>query len=160
VTSEIPKTVIQNAGAVGGQVEINAIVMRDLNWHVEASPEPGVPIEYVINWKLEHVRYQPTGLVYRVWADITGTSSEKTIFTLSVAHEAFFGVDPEFAAEEEQIQNFGGLSVMPMVYPYVRETLGRLSLGGGLPPIILAPLKLPFYSALLETVTTAEGAVD
>jgi preprotein translocase subunit SecB len=160
MTMDVPATSIVDAGVVGASAEISAIVMRDLSWHVDESPEKETNIDLQMNWQIEHVRYAPTGLVYRVWADLSGATTEKPVFNCRIAHEAFFEVPADAIFSEEQMQAFGGLSVFPVIFPYVREALARLTIGGGLPPIFLAPLKLPFHSTLLAAVAETQEETE
>jgi len=153
---EVPAKSIVDAGVVGVSADISAIVMRDLSWHVDESPDKETHVDLQMDWQIEHVRYAPTGLVYRVWADLSGTTTEKPVFNCRIAHEAFFEVPADVTFSEEQMQAFGGLSVFPIIFPFVREALARLTIGGGLPPIFLSPLKLPFHSTLLATVAETQ----
>jgi preprotein translocase subunit SecB len=118
------------------------------------SPEPLLsPIALAADASIE-VNGASTGtsLNYMVGATVTGTlTSGHQLFQLGAAYLVAFVTPPDLQPTPEEVTAFGNVSVVSIVYPYLRQLVADMTGRSGLPALTIAAHRTPFVNDLLET---------
>jgi preprotein translocase subunit SecB len=142
------------AGRIGAAAELLSIEMQDLSFSTvprEITTYP-IPIALSVNLIIEHSRIPPETVGYRVKAQIDGHLSDgKPLFHLEASYVAAFILrGPDFT--EGELDAFGNVSVVQMVFPYLRELTASVSSRSGLPPLTLPAFRVPIGATQSEPV--------
>lgn len=145
-----PQQVLEAAGRLGVCAEIEAITLRQLNWTTnEIGVQDGEEPQLQPTITLGHGR-KGAMLRYQVKSSFSGVVTNGELFRMEAVHEVFFSIPPDINPDELDLDAFGSVSVFFMVFPYIRELMHRLTVGAGLPPVLLRPFRLPFNPANRE----------
>lgn len=148
------------AGRIGKVAEIEAITLRQLHWTTNElglqAEEPN--IQPTIN--IAH-GLRDAVLRYQVRATFTGMVTAGELFRVESVHDVFFRLPDDDEPSEGELEAFGMVTVVFMLYPYLRQELQHLTACAGLPPVLLRPLRVPFNPAtddaeLVKTVHDSE----
>jgi preprotein translocase subunit SecB len=115
--------------------------IRDLSFEVPHAPEifaelrqraPDIPVSFDIGAK------HAGGNTFEVTinASLHATVGEKTAFLLELAYAALVEVDPRGVAED-QLHPVLLIEIPRYLFPFVRQIIGDLTVGGGFPPLML-----------------------
>jgi preprotein translocase subunit SecB len=158
---------LQDAQAAGARVaaiaELQAIILRDLNW---TFPEKNIPGGLLISIGAQfgiQVGSAPGSVHYRVSADLSGAVPDHgELFQLHVTYQLVFSVPEGEEFSPTELEGYGSATVLFMAFPYVRHALQDMAGRAGLPPLLLAPLRLPFgdIDAFVPTLHEQAEAAD
>jgi preprotein translocase subunit SecB len=142
-----PEEARRASAYLGALAEIEAIVLRKLHWSANETPfDPNAPVQAQPTYNIGHG--MSSGLIrYQVNASITISVPAGELARMESTHDVFFRQTTGDPPTELQLAAFGSVSVFFMVFPYIRQELHRLTGMAGIPPILLAPLRLPFEPA-------------
>jgi preprotein translocase subunit SecB len=133
---------------LGAIASLDAIVLRSVDWKAYNAPAPSEQIVLETEYNLAHGKSGPT-VRYQLHSRITGKVGTTEAFRSELVHEAYLSLPADDAtATDEELEEFGRITVFFMVFPYVREFVHLLTGGSGLPAQLLAPVRLPIDPAL------------
>jgi preprotein translocase subunit SecB len=138
-----PEEVGRLSARIGGSARLSTIGLRELHWkaHDLAVSEPMIDTD--ANFNIVHVG-QDRLVRYRVTLKLKAIAEGQILFELEAAYDAIFELGGDDVYSEEEYQAFGSVSVFFMLYPYLRSVVHRVTVEGGFPPLILAPIQFPF----------------
>ncbi|MGO8871540.1 MAG: hypothetical protein ACLQPH_09100 [Acidimicrobiales bacterium] len=133
------------ASRIGGSVQLQAIILRELNWTLpELNVLPGLSIDLRPAFEAQ-AAMAPELLIYKIQTDVSAViPDEVEIFHFRAVHQVVCSFPEGMEFTREEVEAFGSTSVMLMVFPYVRETLQSIAAKAGMPAVLLQPLRLPF----------------
>jgi preprotein translocase subunit SecB len=149
-----PAEVQQLAGHIGASVQLQAIVLRELNWTLpELNVPPGLAIDLRPEFEAQ-AAMTPELLVYKIQTDVSAViPDEIEIFHFTATYQVVCSYPEGTEFSRDEVEAFGSTSVMLMVFPYVRETLQNTAAKAGVPGILLQPLRLPFPATADQAAT-------
>jgi preprotein translocase subunit SecB len=115
--------------------------VRDLSFEVPRAPEvfaeirqtaPEIPVSFDIGAR--HVG--ATTFEVSLTVNVQATVSQKPAFILELVYGALVEVDPR-AVPEEQLHPMLLIEIPRHLFPFVRQQIADLTVGGGFPPLFL-----------------------
>lgn len=144
------------------QFGIQKLYIKDVSFE-----SPGVPGSFKfskwdprIDLNLANEHKQIDGDLYEVVLSITATVTheENTAF-LAEVHQCGLFVLTGF--EDEERKYLLGSQCMSTLFPYAREAISDLSVRGGFPPLVLAPVNFDaLYQQHLQRQQTRQGDTE
>lgn len=135
---------VERVGRVGSVAEIRAIVLRELHWvYNEIAVAPDQAVEIQTHFNMGH-GHQDGMVRYELVTTVAGVIPGHELFSFEAKHNAFFAVPADHEFSDQELTAFGRITAFFMLFPYVRETLHTQTTNAGIPPVILAPLRMPF----------------
>jgi preprotein translocase subunit SecB len=131
------------AAQVGPSAEIEAIVLREVQWKAyELGFDLSEAIDVIPEFNMAHGQRNSV-VRYKVNSKLTGRVHAGEVFRLEATHEAFFKLDESRTFTEDALGAYGAVTVFFMVFPYIRQVLHELTGNAGLPPVLLKPFLVP-----------------
>ena len=148
------------ASRIGGSVQLQAIILRELNWTLpERNVLPGLSIDLRPEFEAQ-AAITPGLLIYKIQTNVSAIiPDEVELFHFTAVHQVVCSFPEGMEFTREEVGTFGSTSVMLMVFPYVREALQGIAAKAGMPAVLLQPIRLPFVPAgnTDQSPTSSEG---
>jgi preprotein translocase subunit SecB len=136
------------AGRIGATAQLQAITLRELRWTMpEINIPPGLPIDLRPEFEAQGT-VNPGIVAYKIRTVVSGViPDEIEIFQFCVEYHAVFTLPEGLEITQQEVEAFGSMSVMMMLFPYVREALQSTAARAGMPGVTLQPIRAPFAAS-------------
>jgi preprotein translocase subunit SecB len=136
------------ASRLGAVASLAGLYLQDLTWRVDHRADdatPGVSVSPNVDIRSGTPSHTTLGYVISGSVEAAFADDESLLFSLHATYVVGFTIpDVEFASDE--IQRFGLVTAVPIVFPYLRALVTDMTARGGVPPLVLDLLKIPFGS--------------
>ena len=144
------------------QFAIQKLYIKDVSFESPASPRSFSFKKWnpKIDLNLSNEQKNIDGDIYEVVLKITATVSleEETAFLIEVQQAGLFQISGFDDDQQKYLVNSQCLNIL---FPYAREAISDLSVRGGFPPLILAPVSFDaLYQQHLQQQQTQQGEAD
>ncbi|MHB8244035.1 MAG: hypothetical protein ACYDGN_01600 [Acidimicrobiales bacterium] len=143
---------VSQAGRVGAFAELRSVELRSVTFtSVPGLPVGPSPIPLITNVSLNITHAEPASpLGYLLTADVVAqlpTGDVLYSMRAEVVSSFEWPSEADLPAPEE-LDAFGTVSALPMMFPYVRELFGSLTGRSGLPAVTLPPFRLELFKGI------------
>ena len=139
-----------NDGAQGAMFTLEKIYLKDVSFEAPGAPqvfnEQGQPqLQMNLSQKVQRLSDNAYEVVLGV--TLTCTLGEKTAYLAEVQQAGVFGLS---GFDEQTLDAMLGTHCPNALYPYARQAISDLIVGGGFPPFLLQPIN--FESLYAESL--------
>jgi hypothetical protein len=138
---------LQLAGRLGGIARLRTLELQELYWQVHPTATPFEPGRGIISAETDlsfNGTVTPGAVHYGVWANVRGVLEDgHELFTFAARYVVGFGIPDDVSVTEAEVIAFGGVTVVAVVLPYIRQLVTDVTSRAGLPPLVLDTVRIP-----------------